>query len=557
MDETSAPQQRPRRRQSIRPVAAALCCVLLLAAACSHDAAPEGTASTAATVPTNVTERDAGAPQSGGELVMAIEREPAGLSPQSDQWTSQGAFYIANAIFDPLMAIDQDGDTKPYLAESVVPNGDFTVWTITLRPGVAFQNGQPFDAAALKANLDATKKSLLAAMLGPLQSTEVTGDLSAVVHMSTPWSQFPYYIAGQAGYMVAPAMLADPDATNHPIGTGPFAFKDWTRDSQLNVTRNPNYWQKGLPYLDAVSFRVIQDPSNRFASLSSGQADAAVFIAPAQIKTAADAVAAGKLQLYSNASLESNEDAMLLNTRKPPFDDPIARQAVATAIDHQAMEDTAGRPATVLPFQPGSPYYLTPDEAGWPAPDVNRAKDLAVQYQTSHGQPLSFTLIVPNDSDSQQEGQIIQSQLAAAGITAQLSALEPNASIGKLLNKDFDAAVSGFLSAPTLDQSHIFFEQPPTGGLTNFTGISDPQLLAALDAARASGDKSVWIEQYKAVQKRMAADLDHVFTFRFVDGLAYSNDVHGVTKGTFPGTTTTAYAGTVAVPIGVATWKRQ
>jgi ABC-type transport system substrate-binding protein len=538
---------------SIRMVAVALC--VLLVAACSRDATSEGTSATAATVPTNVTERDAGPPQSGGELVMAIEREPAGLSPQSDQWTSQGAFYIANAIFDPLMAIDQDGDVKPYLAESVVPNGDFTAWTITLRSGVTFQNGQPFDAAALKANLDATKKSLLAAMLGPLQSTEVTGDLSAVVHMSTPWSQFPYYIAGQAGYMVAPAMLDDPDPSNHPIGTGPFAFKDWTRDSQLDVTKNPNYWQKGLPYLDSISFRLIEDPSIRYSSLSSGQSDAAVFIAPAQIKTAADAVAAGKLQLYSNASLESNEDAMLLNTRKPPFDDPVARQAVATAIDHQAMEDTAGRPATVLPFQPGSPYYISPNEAGWPAPDVNRAKELAAQYQTSHGQPLSFTLIVPSDSDSVQEGQVIQSQLAAAGITAQLSTLDPNASIGKLLNKDFEAAVSGFLSAPTLDQSHIFYEQPPAGGLTNFTGVSDPQLLAALDAARASGDRSVWIEQYKIAQKRMAADLDRIFTFRFVDGLVYANTVHGVTKGTFPGTDATAYAGTVAVPIGAATWK--
>jgi ABC-type transport system substrate-binding protein len=525
---------------------------LVVLSACGGDTTPPAANPSGGSTP-NATEREAGPPQQGGELVMAIDREPSGLSLQSDQWTSQGSWYIANAIFDPLMAIDQTGEAKPYLAESVTPNADFTAWTIKLRSGVTFQNGERFDAAALKANLDATKKSLLAAMLGPLQSTDVTGDLTAVVHLSTPWSQFPYYLAGQAGYMEAPATLGDPDGTNHPVGTGPFAFKSWIRDKELDVTKNPNYWQKGLPYLDAISFQLVADPASRANALLSGGADAAVLTTAGQVKAASDAAAAGKVQLYASC-LESNEDAMLLNLHQPPFDDPLARQAVATAIDHQAMADTADRPTTVGPFQPGSPYYVSPEDMGWPAPDVGKAKDLAAQYQARHGQPLSFTLIVPSDSDSGQEGEIIQAQLQEAGIAVQISSLEPNVSISKLLKRDYQAAVSGFLSAPTLDQSHIFYEKPP-GAITNFTGVDDPQLLGALDAARASGDRSVWIEQYKVVQQRMAANLDRIFTFPFADGLAYGNDVHGVTQGTFPGTTTTAYAGTVAVPIGVATWK--
>ena len=117
--------------------------------------------------------------------------------------------------------------------------------------------------------------------------------------------------------------------------------------------------------------------------------------------------------------------------------------------------------------------------------------------------------------------------------------------------------LSGFLSSPTIDQSYIFFEPPPPGGglSVNFTGLVDPELLAALDAARATDDPSAWIEQHTFVQRRMAANLDRLFTVTNVIGTAYANDVHGITRGTFPDSEDTAYAGTTAVPIGVATWR--
>ena len=420
---------------------------------------------------------------------MAIDIEPTGLVPQGEQWTTQGAFYIANALFDPLVALDAEGSARPYLAKSIVPNETFTEWTITLRPGVRFHDGTPFDAAALKENLDAMRSSLTGVLLGPLESTQVTGELTAVVTLSSPWSLFPYNLARQGGYMVAPATLDDPDGTNHPIGTGPFVFDSWERGSTLTVTRNDDYWRDGLPYLDQVTFVVVDDPTSRLASVSSGTSDAAVLASAAEVRATSEEAGTGSIQFFSDRDLETDEETVLLNTTRAPFDDLNARRAVAHAIDRSALESATGRPTTVGPFQEGSPYYLDPDEAGWPAYDVAQATELAAQYEADHGQRLSFTLMTIGDSDTQAQAQVLQSQLAAAGIEMQLETVEIAATSLRLIQRDFDAVLSGFLSSPTIDQSYIFFEPPPPGGglSVNFTGLVDPELVTG--AGRGEGHR--------------------------------------------------------------------
>ena len=396
----------------------------VLATACATAGTEESAEPAAGTVPSNVDDREVGPPQRGGSLTMAIDIEPTGLVPQGEQWTTQGAFYIANALFDPLVALDADGTARPYLAKSIVPNETFTEWTITLRPGVRFHDGTPFDAAALKENLDAMRSSLTGVLLGPLESTQVTGELTAVVTLSSPWSLFPYNLARQGGYMVAPATLDDPDGTNHPIGTGPFVFDSWERGSTLTVTRNDDYWRDGLPYLDEVTFVVVDDPTSRLASVSSGTSDAAVLASAAQVRAASEEADTGSIQFFSDRDLETDEETVLLNTTRAPFDDLNARRAVAHAIDRSALESATGRPTTVGPFQEGSPYYIDPDEAGWPAYDVAQATGLAARYEADHGQRLSFTLMTIGDSDTQAQAQVLQSQLAAAGIEMQLETVE-------------------------------------------------------------------------------------------------------------------------------------
>ncbi|HXW38893.1 MAG TPA: ABC transporter substrate-binding protein, partial [Acidimicrobiales bacterium] len=165
-------------------------------------------------------------PKPGGSLVFGTEAEEKGFSPTLGTFDTTGILY-ARTVFDPLAIIGADGTTVvPYLAQSITPNADYTVWTVTLRPNVVFHNGTPCDGAALAANFEAQKASILT---GPAVATIDTiaqsGPLSVAVTMSSPWVPFDYYLAGGIGGQIA--FIAEPNWLNsqsqtNPIGTGPF-----------------------------------------------------------------------------------------------------------------------------------------------------------------------------------------------------------------------------------------------------------------------------------------------------------------------------------------------
>ena len=125
----------------------------------------------------------------------------------------------------------------PRLAESVTPNADGTVWTIKLRPSVTFHDGTPMDAAAVKANIDARKAvPITGDSIKQIDEVIVVDTLTAEVQMSTPWFGYDYTLAAQAGYMVAPSLIGQPDAMQKAIGTGPF---------ELDGSWSPGYTGEG------------------------------------------------------------------------------------------------------------------------------------------------------------------------------------------------------------------------------------------------------------------------------------------------------------------------
>ena len=167
--------QQARRAGSVTVALAAMVVLALMAAGCSSSksTSSSGTAAPAAAqTNTNITVADPGAPKSGGTLKVGLNAETNGWSPSQSQWAGS-AYIVAGAIFDRLAAYDADGVAKPYLAESITSNDDFTVWTIKTRPGVTFQNGEPCDAAAVKKNFEAHRASLLS---GPVFENVATID---------------------------------------------------------------------------------------------------------------------------------------------------------------------------------------------------------------------------------------------------------------------------------------------------------------------------------------------------------------------------------------------
>jgi peptide/nickel transport system substrate-binding protein len=533
---------RARRAGSIVFVLAMLTALALVAASCSSSSS-EGSGTTsdtgAAQTGTNITVADPGEPKTGGTLKVGLNAETNGWSPSKSQWAGS-AYIVAGAIFDTLAEYDEDNVAKPYLAESITPNADFTVWTIKTRPGVTFQNGEPCDAAALVKNFEAQRASILT---GPVfenvTSIEATDDSTVVFTMRQPWSTFTDTLATQVGAIAAPEMIDAPDGgVEDPIGTGPFSFVEWVRDGHLEVEKYPNYWREGFPYLDRIDFQVIPDLVSRSSALESGTLDMIEMGESNQIIQLTKKAEAGEIQLYTNAGREQNESLTVFNLAAPPFDDPLARQIVAYATDRDTLSRSVFNgvfPPALGPFNEEESGYI---ETDMPTFDQARAKELADQYATENGKPLEFTYMVTPQPEVQAVGVALQQQMEDVGVKMTIKPVDQVTLIQDVILGNYQASGFVLFGAPTLDLNYVFISEKtvaPVGSLSlNFTRNADPVLSKALDDVRATGDPDEQDAQYKIVQDQMAKDLNMIFLVHNIEAIAYSNTTHGLVDQELP-----------------------
>jgi ABC-type transport system substrate-binding protein len=484
------------------------------------------------------TSGNAGTPKAGGSLTVGLDAETDGWNPSNSQWAAAG-YYVAQSIFDPLMTFGSDNKPHPYLAQSLTSNPNFTQWTMTLRPGIKFQDGEPLNAAAVALQLTKNKASVLVGQAyGPFKSATAVNDLTVRIDMSSPWSAFPAALTTQGGYMAAPKQLnaTGKAATDDPIGTGPYSFKQWVRDDHLTVVKNPNYWRKGLPLLDQITYKVIIDPQSRLNSLQAGQLDYEY-----------DNTAANIVQAENNKKLtviQQNLDQptmVMLNTAVAPLNDVHVRQALAYATNVQQLINTVGQGMPKQadgPYQPGSPWYAP---SGYPlTPNLDKAKSLINAYKTEHhiSGDLKFTLACTPTTSNNQSMELIKSQWAKVGIDVTRKTEEQATYINDALLGKFQANCWTYLGTrdPDIDAIWMFSTNanPPGQLALNFPRIKDPAIDQAYLAARTTDDHSKRAAEYAKVWKRLAVDLPYIWTTHLHNALIFRNNVQGVQDFTLP-----------------------
>ncbi len=259
-----------RRGRWVRPFAV-VALVALVAVACgsSKDSGGDNAGgSTNATVE-NLTKPVEGPPKPGGKIIFGTESDSSGWNPTVDRWDATGT-EVAVSVYDALAAFDENYQAQPYLAESLTPNADSTVWTIKMRDGIKFINGSPLNAAAVQNEIDKFRAAALTgAAFANIDSTALVDNLTLTVTMKLPWAAFPNSLTAQAGVIPAPEQLAASaeESSRVPIGTGPFMYRSWD-GGKFDAVKNPNYWRKDasgnqLPYLDEVTFQSIPDSTVR------------------------------------------------------------------------------------------------------------------------------------------------------------------------------------------------------------------------------------------------------------------------------------------------------
>ena len=532
-----------------------VCALALFAAACGSNKNDSTSGTTPATgASSNITIAASGEPTPGGKLVFGLEAESDGFNPTTNRWAISGT-EVGLAVFDPLVAFDSNGQWAPYLAQSLTPNADYTVWTITVRPNIKFQDGTPLTGAAIetmfKAHLDSalTRPALL-----PVLGAKATGELTCDITMKTPWVTFPGSLTSQIGMVPAPAMFdaqgKGTDAGSRaPIGTGPFTYKSWEPDKSFVATKNAGYWRKdaqgnALPYLDEVDFKPIPDGDTRTQALLSGDINELHSSDFTQIVKYRQQAKDGKIQLVEDQG-ESEEDMLIINTEDPAVSDVRVRKAMALATDLETFNKTINAGIGVIAdgvFKPDSKWYVKTD---YPTYDPVAAQKLVAEYTAEKGSPPTFTLGTTPTPINQLAVQSLQSMYQAAGMKVDVKTTEQSSFIADAVTGKYQVNYWRQFGAVDPDTDALWwYGANATGGLTlNIARNKDAAIDAGLDKGRQSSDEATRKEGYAAVQQGFARDIPYVWLNHSLWVVAAANDVRGITNGPLPD-------GQASLPIG-------
>lgn len=450
---------------------------------------------------------DGGAtPRPGGVLRIAIPADPPGLDPFTTPAYAVAYGNILSAIYDPLVSADPaTGTIRPHIAESLTPDPSARNWTLTLRSGVVFSDGQPFDAAAVRANWQAhaapgTNSSGAIAATG-LKLTVVDA-LHLAIELPEPNANFDRIVANNLNFIASPQALSDlPSLRVKPVGAGPFVLAERVGGERITLRKNPRYWQPGRPYLDQVDVRIAPSGKSLPRAVDDKDVDLAAFSDPAQAKEAGDKKL-GVVRLQLNGGL-----MLIFNTRKPPFDDPAARQAVvlsfsAAEINRRFYQDL-GTPAKGV-FHSASSLaniQLAPRDN-----DEQAARAAFDKITTAGTRPMRFSLLIiggGNDPGSQ-AGYFQQQVQRFPGVQLRVEDVDTATLIRRTLSSQFDVAVSGLWMN---DPEPVLFDFLRPGSATNLTGYSNPEVTAAMTAGRRAPDPQTRRAAYTRVQVRLNEDV--------------------------------------------------
>ncbi|WP_436640535.1 ABC transporter substrate-binding protein [Microbaculum sp. FT89] len=353
------------------------------------------------------------------DLTMGLVLEPPHLDPTAGAAAAIDEVVYAN-VFEGLTRIDRNGEVKPALAKSWTISEDGLTYTFALNDGVKFHDGSDMTAEDVKFTLDRAmaedSTNAQKALFEPIEMVEAPDPKTVVITLKRPTGHFLFNLGWGDAVIVAPE-TADTNK-EQPVGTGPFKFVEWVPGDHITIEKNPDYWGNPVA-LDTATFKIIPDPAAATAAILAEDVDAfAIFPAPEALP---QFEADPRFTVVSGST--EGETILSTNNGKPPFDNLKVRQAIAHAIDRQAIIDGAmfglGTPIGSH-FAPHHPAYV--DLTGTYPYDPEKAKALLAEAGFPDG--FEATLKLPPPSYARRGGEIIADQLGKVGIKLEIIPVE-------------------------------------------------------------------------------------------------------------------------------------
>jgi peptide/nickel transport system substrate-binding protein len=493
-------------------------------------------------------------PTQGGTIKYSHEQEPPCLG--TGGWVQEA--FLQRQMSDSLVAQTKDGKIVPWLATSWSTSPDHLVWTFHLKPGVKFTNGEPLTAAAVAKNFyfwtnPKTVNGDISAYWGPyFKSAKAIDDLTFQLTLTQPYS--PLLSALSQGYdgILAPETVAGglETACNEPIGTGPFIFQNWTRGQNITFVRNPDYnsapanaLHQGPAYADKLVWSFVSDPTTRYGSLTTGEANAIYDVPAPDWQTAQESY---EVQQYITPG---RPVALELNTVKGPFTDRKVREAFAYGADRKAAVESAFNGK--VPFEGnGAISVSTPDYNAamaetWPY-NAQKAEKLLDEagwtraesgVRSKGGKQLNVRLVYGAGPFVTPEGatvlQDLQAQWEEVGFNVELTPLSfTQFFTPQYATPDGYDANFTYWSSPTpgvllIDWKPWNSTKEPNG--SNLSFYNNAKLVRLIEAGNSSFDPAVQKKNYYAAQEIVTKEQAAVVgVYEQETSLAVEHNLHDV-----------------------------
>ncbi|NYT38115.1 ABC transporter substrate-binding protein [Allopusillimonas soli] len=476
----------------------------------------------------------------GGTLRMIVQPEPPIIVTALNQQAPTQ--YVAGKIYQSLLTYTHDLKPKPGLADSWDISDDGLTYTFHLHKGVTWHDGKPFTAGdvvfSLSDMLPKTHARARVILNKYVASVTAKDDLTVEIKLKSPFPAFmlmfepgfapmmPKHIYAGTDYMKNPA-------NQHPIGTGPFMFKEWKRGEYIKLVRNPHYWKEGMPYLDELIFNVIPDSASRAVAFEQGTVDV---LRGGDI----DNVDVKRLRALPNVDyttkgweMFSPQAYLIFNERKPPFDNAKVRQAVMTALNRQMVINNIffglGKLSTG-PFVHTEMFYdpnVPPIKF-----DMKEAKKLIEESGIDPGDYTIRMLGFPYGATWQRLDEYTRQTLTQLGFNVNLESTDAGGWASRTGNFDFDLTTSYAYQYgdPALGVERLYISANIVKGspFANVQGYKNPELDKVWAQAASAVDPKERQSLYSQIQTTLVKDMANGYLVDMEFPTLYRSNIHNL-----------------------------
>ncbi len=480
-------------------------------------------------------------------LRIAIGADETALTPYAYVFGYPG-YQLMKLSYDSVMELDSDNIPQPWLADTVEMSEDGTTYTITLRDGITWHDGEAFTAEDVKFSyeyyVEHPEASRFATTGKMIVGIETPSDLTVVMTLNNPDPTFPLRLADVP---ILPehlwAGVADPATFSNKVGTGPYMLVEYQPDQFYRFEANPDYF-RGAPSVQSLVFPIIDDSNTMFSALQAAEIDVASQGVPPELVSQFSSMT--DLKVAQGAGFSTT--LLQFNDERAPFDQPAVRQAIASAINREEIistvlldQATLGNPGFLHPDSPYANPALTftfdpdaanaaLDEAGYVDSDGNGIRE------TADGTETTFSLLVYADSAINiRVAELIQGYLSDVGIPVSVDALDADTVDSKVWpdfdvanGRDFDLAMWGWSASVQTNPSRYIelFHSDPSVGSLNMGGYQNEDFDALADTFRSTLSMDDRATQLMEMQAFITDEVPFITLYYPNGTYAYRPDVY-------------------------------